>query len=80
MCDSTLIPVALQCRAILTGSAEMPLSQPCTKPYSRICVSRKLFAPLGFFQWLSIIVHNEVVNVWVEKGEVRAQRPGTGQD
>lgn len=39
----------------------------CTRPHSRVCVSRKLFPPLRFFQRLSIIIHNEVINIWVEK-------------
>lgn len=39
-------------------------SKPTSNQYLRVCVSWKLLSPFWLLQRLSIIIHNEVINVW----------------
>ena len=67
-------------RVWIVANVETSHSSHGNRVHLRICISRELFSPFGFFQRLSIIIHNEIVNVWVDKKQVSAQtvdKPGS---
>lgn len=68
---------------ILVPAHTMSLSPQGNRVHLRICITRKLFSPFRFFQRLSIIIHNEIVNIWENKKQVSAQsmdKPGSAEE